>query len=325
MEFLNSFQSAATAAKFAMADTLIGISVSQGANPQVKNYQPEYLDYCDEAAVSAATSRTLAGKRVFVKGVRNFQGLAFRRLPVVATSTRVHNWCMCFAPANALEAFESVVAAYTVGQDRKVMMPSCVVIDELLQETYESLDFPGSAVVKNTVGDLKIDKKHADFSRCDLEGIALMNKAVKNAHAFLKDFSESWKKKTKSHFKLVETQNLEDAEFAIVTYGSATTNAKLAVKHLREQRKEKVGLLSLKLIRPFPEQEVSEALKNVKKIAVVDNTFSLATWSRLYQEVRTCHNGLALNAMSENTTVKNFIEIFDILKKSEKSDRIWNF
>ena len=62
---------------------------------------------------------------------------------------------------------------------------------------------------------------------------------------------------------------MEDAERAVVIIGSAAGTTKDAVDRLREQG-EKVGLIKIRLFRPFPADEIAEALKNVKAVAVMD-------------------------------------------------------
>ena len=60
---------------------------------------------------------------------------------------------------------------------------------------------------------------------------------------------------------------MEDAERAVVIIGSAAGTTKDAVDRLREQG-EKVGLIKIRLFRPFPADEIAEALKNVKAIVI---------------------------------------------------------
>ena len=64
-------------------------------------------------------------------------------------------------------------------------------------------------------------------------------------------------------------------EYAIVIIGSAAGNTKDAVDLLREKG-EKVGLLKLRVFRPFPGEEIAEALKNTKAVAVLDRAESFS-------------------------------------------------
>ena len=60
-----------------------------------------------------------------------------------------------------------------------------------------------------------------------------------------------------------------DADYIMLIMGSAAGTAKAAVDMLRSQGK-KVGVLKLRVFRPFPEKEIAEALKNCKAVAVMD-------------------------------------------------------
>ena len=62
---------------------------------------------------------------------------------------------------------------------------------------------------------------------------------------------------------------MEDAEEAIVLIGSTAGTAKAAVDELRAQGK-KVGLIKVRVFRPFPAEELAEALRNCKAVAVMD-------------------------------------------------------
>lgn len=64
-----------------------------------------------------------------------------------------------------------------------------------------------------------------------------------------------------------------------VTSGAMTSTARVTIQSLREKG-VKAGLLKMKLLRPFPTQEVQEILKNTRKIAVLDRNISL--WKVVY-------------------------------------------
>ena len=66
---------------------------------------------------------------------------------------------------------------------------------------------------------------------------------------------------------------LEDAEIAIVCMNSTAGTAKAVVNKLRNQG-IKAGLLKIRVFRPFPEDEIAAALKNVKAVAIMDRADS---------------------------------------------------
>ena len=73
---------------------------------------------------------------------------------------------------------------------------------------------------------------------------------------------------------LVEGYQLEDAETAIVAMGSICGTVKDAIDEMRAAGKN-VGLLKIRVFRPFPSEEIAKALSKVKRVAVLDKNISL--------------------------------------------------
>ncbi len=86
-------------------------------------------------------------------------------------------------------------------------------------------------------------------------------------------------------YGIVDPIMLEDAEVVLVTAGSITSTARVAIKNLRRQGK-KIGLLKVRLFRPFPVEAIRIALKGKKKIAVIDRNISLGSGGIFCQELR---------------------------------------
>ena len=86
-------------------------------------------------------------------------------------------------------------------------------------------------------------------------------------------------------YGIIEPVMLEGAEVVIVTAGSISSTARIAIKALREQG-HRVGLLKIRLFRPFPVEEIQYALKGKKKVAVIDRNFSIGSGGIFCQELR---------------------------------------
>jgi pyruvate/2-oxoacid:ferredoxin oxidoreductase alpha subunit len=86
-------------------------------------------------------------------------------------------------------------------------------------------------------------------------------------------------------YGIVEAFMMDDAEMVMVTAGSITSTARVAVKALREEG-HRVGLLKLRLFRPFPGEAVRIALRGRRKIAVIDRNISLGGGGIFCQELR---------------------------------------
>ncbi|MDE6506465.1 MAG: pyruvate ferredoxin oxidoreductase, partial [Eubacterium sp.] len=97
--------------------------------------------------------------------------------------------------------------------------------------------------------------------------------ALKNSKQVVLDVAEEYAKISGREYGLFEEYKMEDAEEAVVIIGSAAGTTKDAVDELRAQGK-KVGLIKIRLFRPFPASEIAEALKDVKAVAVMDRTES---------------------------------------------------
>ena len=83
------------------------------------------------------------------------------------------------------------------------------------------------------------------------------------------DVIEEFEKISGRKYGLFEEYKTEDADYIMLIMGSAAGTAKQAVHNLRKQGK-KVGIIKLRVFRPFPAKELAEALKNCKAVAIMD-------------------------------------------------------
>jgi len=91
-------------------------------------------------------------------------------------------------------------------------------------------------------------------------------------------------------YGLTEAYRCEDAELILVSSGSLVGTLREVVDDYRE-RGEKVGLLKIRYLRPFPTQEVRRALASAKQIAVIDRNVSVGMGGVFWQEVRSALYG----------------------------------
>lgn len=102
----------------------------------------------------------------------------------------------------------------------------------------------------------------------------------------------------------IEEYMTEDAEILLVGMGTLALPARVAVRRLREQGK-KVGFLRVKFFRPFPVEELQEALSRCKAVAVIDRDYSYgspANGGVLFNELRS-----AMYPASNHPLILNFI------------------
>lgn len=86
-------------------------------------------------------------------------------------------------------------------------------------------------------------------------------------------------------YGLLDCYRLEDAEAVLVTSGTIGSTARAAIDSLREEGK-RAGLARIRLFRPFPKAQVTEALKHANKVAVIDRNLSVGQEGIFCEELK---------------------------------------
>ena len=100
--------------------------------------------------------------------------------------------------------------------------------------------------------------------------------AMVNAKQVILDVGRSYAELTGRYYGLFESYCMEDAEEAVVLIGSSAGTARVCVDQLRDAGR-KVGMIKVRVYRPFPGEELAEALQNVRAVAVLDKCESYST------------------------------------------------
>jgi pyruvate ferredoxin oxidoreductase alpha subunit len=93
--------------------------------------------------------------------------------------------------------------------------------------------------------------------------------AMKASRDRIYQVAAEFEKMTGRHYGMIETYRMEDAEYAVVLIGSSAGTAKEACSILREQG-HKVGVVKVRVFRPFPWEELQKALSGLKAVAVME-------------------------------------------------------
>jgi len=112
--------------------------------------------------------------------------------------------------------------------------------------------------------------------------------AMRRAPKIIKEVHEGYAKISGRRYGngLVEAYKLEDAELVTVCIGSTAGTVKTVVDNLREKGL-KAGLLRIRVFRPFPVQNIVEALQNAKVVAVMDRSCSFGGYGGpIFHEIR---------------------------------------
>jgi pyruvate ferredoxin oxidoreductase alpha subunit len=192
-------------------------------------------------------------------------------------------WIQIFSE-NAQEAYDNMVMAVKIAE--KALTPVIVTTDGfIISHGMERIEILNDKDVKDFVGQYKPENYLLNFDRpitvgaLDFTDYYFEHKrqqveALKDSKNHILDVSKEFNSKFGKQYGLFEKYHLDDAEFAIVAMGSTAGTAKVVVDELRSKG-VKAGLLKPRVFRPFPKEEMAEALKHLKTIAVMDRSDSM--------------------------------------------------
>lgn len=196
-------------------------------------------------------------------------------------------WIQIYAENNQ-EAYDNFVQAYPIAEDPRVHLPIMICQDGFItSHAVENIELLEDEEVKNFVGEyhpeeflLNPGKPIAvgpySISNYAMEARKNQLDALAASKEVILEVAEKYKKLSGRGFGLFEEYKTEDADYIMVIIGSAAGTAKQAVDDLRAQGK-KVGVLKLRVFRPFPAAEIAEALKGAKAVAIMDRCESYNT------------------------------------------------
>jgi pyruvate/2-oxoacid:ferredoxin oxidoreductase alpha subunit len=275
----------------------------------------------EHSAMAACIAASLTGVRTFT--ATSSQGIALMhemlhfaagcRVPVVmanvnrllaapwgfwadqldSLSQRDTGWIQFYCE-NGQESLDTVIQAYKIAE--QVYLPAMLSLEAFFVSHFmEPVDIPDQEQVDRFLPPLDlphrfdIDKpgylvpvvppelyrKYKHMAQTS------MNSAKEIATRVDNEFREEFGR----GYGIIEPVMLDDAETVIVTAGSITSTARVAIKALREKG-SRVGLLKLRLFRPFPVEAIQQALIGKKKIGVIDRNISLGGGGIFCQELR---------------------------------------
>ena len=279
----------------------------------------------EHSAMSACVGAAAAGGRVMTATAANGLALMFEilyvassnRLPIImpmvnralsgpinihcdhgdSMAARDSSWIQIYSE-NVQEAYDNTIQAVRIAEHMEVRLPIMVMYDGFITshgiECVEFLDddkvakfveeYPSRYPLLDinhpvTYGPLDLYDYYFEHKRQQVEAMSKAKKVVL-------EIGKEFKKAFGREYKLFEEYRLSDAERAIVVLSSTAGTAKQVVDELRTKG-EKVGLLKLRLFRPFPYKEIAQALSHLKAIAILDRSNSFGAFGGpLFTEIR---------------------------------------
>lgn len=295
----------------------------------------------EHSAMSACIGAAAAGGRVMTATSANGLALMWEvlyiasgnRLPIVmpvvnralsapinihcdhsdSMGARDSGWIQLYSE-NAQEVYDNIIQAIRIAEHPEVLLPVMVCQDGFITgHALERVEVLDDQEVKKFIGEYKPQYPLLDirnpvtYGPLDLYDYYFEHKrqqieAMKKASKVIIEIGEEYSKLTGRNYHFMEEYKLCDAQIGIVTLSSTAGTTKFVVDQLR-QKGVKVGLLKLRVFRPFPGEEIIQILKNLQAVAILDRSVSFgAMKGPLYTEISS-----ALYELEKKPLIKNYI------------------
>jgi len=265
----------------------------------------------EHSAMSACVGASIVGARTFTSTAS--QGLELMhevlyvasglRLPIVmavanrALSAPISIWCdhsdvmavrdsgwIQIFVENGQEAVDNVICGYRMGEDRRVLLPVMLHLDGFsLTHVIEPITLPEQSMVDKFLPPynppLLLDPEKPitvgafapPFIYTEIKWAQELN--LEAAKEVILEVWQEFGKTFGRYYSPIESHHSEGVKYLLLTMGSFSETAMVAVDKMRGDGKE-VGLLKLRLWRPFPYQELREAVKDAEVLIVLDRAIS---------------------------------------------------
>jgi pyruvate ferredoxin oxidoreductase alpha subunit len=265
----------------------------------------------EQSAMSVSVGASAAGARTFT--CTTSQGLALMseivfitasmRLPVVMAlmnrslsgplsiwndhsdvmSIRDCGWIQTFVE-NGQDAFDMNIIAFRIGEDKKVQLPFIVNADGfILSHVIEPIHILDKETVNRYLPSYNPQVRlHPDkpvtmgcFAMPNLftEAKKAQQEALKASMPTILKAFEEWGQLTGRYYHPIERYKVDGAAVLFVTMGSFGETASVAVDELLDKG-EPVGLIKIRLWRPFPFDDFRKAAAGAKVLVVLDRAVS---------------------------------------------------
>jgi pyruvate ferredoxin oxidoreductase alpha subunit len=266
----------------------------------------------EHSAISTCIGMSAAGARTYT--ATSSQGLALMneilyivsamRFPIVMTvanralsgplsiwndhsdimGARDIGWIQVFVE-NGQEAFDHSVMAFKIAENHEVLLPMIVNLDGfILSHVVEALEMVDQATVDKFlpayVPKHQLDPKKpvtmGAFGMPEIYTEVKMNHQVTlmNSYDHILSVWKEWGKLTGRQYQPVERYLTEGAKILLLTMGSLSEVAEIAVEEMRDQGLP-VGLLKLRMWRPFPFKDLRAAVNGAEILIICDRALSL--------------------------------------------------
>ena len=219
-------------------------------------------------------------------------------------------WLQFYCETNQ-EVLDTTLLAFRLAEDKRILLPVMVCMDAfIVSHTQTGTALPEQEDVDRYLPDLHLPHRIHRKEARTLGGLAWpheglsMRLEIDEAMRRAKDVYQQCRESFVDVFgrdpgDFIQTYETGDAETIVVASGTMATTVREVVRQRREAG-EKIGLVKIKMFRPFPEQELREACRTAQRIAVLDRNYAAGAGGIFWQDVRAAFQGHRGDVLVQN-------------------------
>jgi len=315
------------------------------------------------ASASGARAFTASSANGLAYMAENIMVAGYSRLPIVMVAVnrtlgppwniwadqgdtlmlRDFAWLQFYCENNQ-EVLDTTLLAFRLAEDQRILMPVLVCMDAfIVSHTQTETSLPEQAEVDRYLPDLDLPHRIRYDEARTLGGLAWpheglsqrleIDEAMKRVPNVYQECRESFTGTFgRDPGDVIQTFATDDAEVVLVASGTIATTAREVVRKRRETG-EKVGLVKLKMFRPFPEAALREACQSATHMAVLDRNYAAGMGGVFWQDTRAAFQGYRDDVLIQNyltglcggDVTPSVIDdiLADISSRSEAGEPVW--
>jgi pyruvate/2-oxoacid:ferredoxin oxidoreductase alpha subunit len=283
----------------------------------------------EHSAMGVSMGASLAGARSFTASssnglaymVENIMTVGFYRLPIVMVAVnrtlgppwniwadqgdslmlRDFPWVQLYC-SNNQEVADLTLLAFRLAEDHRILLPVLVCMDAfIVSHTQGETDLPPQELVDGFLPELDLPHRMDHAHPTTLGGLIWpdvttsmrmeIHEAMGRVPAVFDECREAFEETFgRDPGAPLETFEIEDADTVLLASATIATTAREVVKRRRAEG-EKVGLIKMRMFRPFPEEALRDACRSAKKLGVLDRDYAAGLGGVWWQDARAAFQG----------------------------------
>jgi len=292
----------------------------------------------EHSAMAVSMGASMSGARAFTASssngiaymAENIMVAGYYRLPIVMVAVnrtlgppwniwadqgdtlmlRDFPWLQFYCENNQ-EVLDTTLLAFRLAEDKRILLPALTCMDAfIVSHTQTETAQPEQSEVDRFLPDLDLPHRmHYDEART-LGGLAWpheelsmrleIDDAMKRVPSVYQECRESFKEIFgRDPGDMLQTYEVDDADLILIASGTIATTAREVVRRRRASG-EKVGLVKIKMFRPFPEAALREACQSATRVGVLDRNYAAGTGGIFWQDTRAAFQGYRDDILIQN-------------------------